>query len=193
MSSTDSLSFPTLTPRDTVVITSYNAVQGTGVDLAFLQHPVNGSMGVLVNDDGIIAEVREDKWSEFLRYVVDAKETAKKFGGGSWSRPQEDFCPTDIFYDLGPAERKEDFVKFQLTGHQVSGDEPDEILRWLNGKTDIVSEIPPALVKLESAIDALRQELLPNARRQASISGYTKKFWEVVDGMATMNSAAFWS
>jgi hypothetical protein len=51
-------------------------------------------------------------------------------------------------YDLGPAATKGAFVKFQLSGHEVYGDEPDAILQYVNGGRQIVSEIPPALVKV---------------------------------------------
>jgi hypothetical protein len=51
-------------------------------------------------------------------------------------------------YDLGPAATKGAFVKFQLSGHEGYGDEPDAILQYVNGARQIVSEIPPALVKV---------------------------------------------
>lgn len=51
-------------------------------------------------------------------------------------------------YDLGPAATKGAFVKFQLSGHEVYGDEPDAILQYVNRGRQIVSEIPPALVKV---------------------------------------------
>jgi uncharacterized protein YpiB (UPF0302 family) len=54
-----------------------------------------------------------------------------------------------VFYDLGPAVTKEEFVKFQLTRHEVHGEEPFAILQYVNGEEIIVSEIPPPLVKVK--------------------------------------------
>lgn len=51
-------------------------------------------------------------------------------------------------YDLGPAATKGAFVKFQVSGHEVYGDEPDAILQYVNGERKTVSEIPPAVVKV---------------------------------------------
>ncbi|KAJ7323557.1 hypothetical protein DFH08DRAFT_817592 [Mycena albidolilacea] len=147
-------------PQEVVAIESYNSMGGTGVSFVALQHPSTG-LGIVVDDRGAVAEVPEERWSEFLAWVAEAKENLKVDGGGSWSRPQYESCPTDMFYDLGPAATKGTFVKFQLSGHEVYGDEPDAILQYVNEGQQIVSEIPPALVKVESAILALRDDLLP--------------------------------
>ncbi|KAJ7826272.1 hypothetical protein B0H14DRAFT_2817442 [Mycena olivaceomarginata] len=174
-------------PQEVVAIESYNSMGGTGVSFAALQHPSTG-VGIVVDDRGVVAEVPEERWSEFLAWVAEAKE--KPEGG----RPQYESCPTDMCYDLGPAATKGAFVKFQLSGHEVYGDEPDAILQYVNGGRQIVSEIPPALVKVESAILALRDDLLPKrdySRPPESISTDVEELLKAVDSMATMSSADF--
>ncbi|KAF7339185.1 hypothetical protein MVEN_01995800 [Mycena venus] len=146
MSTAESLVFLP-TPRDVVVIESVNSLGGAYFTSAFLQHPKTGA-GILVDERGELVEIGQEKWSEFLELVADAKEVTKDSGGGSWSRPQYESCPTDVFYDLGPADNRKEFLMFQLTGHEVDDQEPDEILRWLKGEQTIVQEIPPALVKV---------------------------------------------
>jgi hypothetical protein len=51
-----------------------------------------------------------------------------------------------MFYALGPGETKGELITFQLTGHHVDEEEPDEILRYANGEQMIVPEIPSPLV-----------------------------------------------
>ncbi|KAJ7705242.1 hypothetical protein B0H14DRAFT_3027646 [Mycena olivaceomarginata] len=162
-----------------VAIESYNSMGGTGVSFAALQHPSTG-VGIVVDDRGVVAEVPEERWSEFLAWVAEAKENLKVGAGGSWSRPQYESCPTDMCYDLGPAATKGAF--------------PDAILQYVNGGRQIVSEIPPALVKVESAILALRDDLLPKrdySRPPESISTDVEELLKAVDSMATMSSADF--
>ncbi|KAJ6514346.1 hypothetical protein C8R47DRAFT_570599 [Mycena vitilis] len=170
---------------DVVVIESYNGLGGCGVGFAFLQDRVNET-GLLVNSSsGSTTEIPHEKWSEFLSCVADAKKVLQENGGGSWSRPSGDSCPTDVFYDLGPADTKAEFVKFQLTEHEIDAGEPENILRYINGKDEVVDEIPPPLVKLESAMRDLTKVRL---RKRDSPTVDTKKLLEVVDGMATGSS-----
>lgn len=86
MSTAESLVFLP-TPRDVVVIESYNSMGGTRFSSAFLQHPRTGA-GILVDERGELVEIGQEKWSEFIGWIADAKETTKESGGGSWSRPQ---------------------------------------------------------------------------------------------------------
>ncbi|KAJ7645225.1 hypothetical protein DFH06DRAFT_1477067 [Mycena polygramma] len=140
----------------------------------------NGTGLLVDSSSGSTKEIPQERWSEFLSCVADATKALKENGGGSWSRPQEESCPTDVFYDLGPADTKDEFVKFQLTGHEVDVGEPKNILRWIKGNHEVVDEIPPPLVKLESAISDLRKARL---RKWDSPMTDTKKLLEAVDGM----------
>ncbi|KAF8181912.1 hypothetical protein K438DRAFT_1975857 [Mycena galopus ATCC 62051] len=147
--------------RDVVLIESYNSLEDDGVSSAFLQHPQTGT-GIAVDRKGDVAEVPSQQWSEFLGCIADAKKTLKENGGGSWSRPQWQSCSADFFFDLGPAATKEEFLKFQFSGHLVDENEPEEILRYVNGRQSIVPEIPPALENVESAVSTLKEgNLLP--------------------------------
>ncbi|KAJ6517092.1 hypothetical protein DFH09DRAFT_1287850 [Mycena vulgaris] len=167
--------------QEIVAIESYNSMGGTGVSFAALHHP-STRVGIIVDDRGAVAEVPEERWSEFLAWVAEAKENLKES------------CPTDTCYDLGPAATKGAFVKFQLFGHEVYGDEPDAILQYVNGGRQIVSEIPPALVKVESAILVMMDDLLPKrdySRPREPISKGVEELLKAVDSMAMMSSADF--
>lgn len=74
-------------PQEVVAIESYNSMGGTGVSFAALEHPSTG-VGIVVDDRGVVAEVPQERWSEFLGWVAEAKENLKVGAGGSWSRPQ---------------------------------------------------------------------------------------------------------
>jgi hypothetical protein len=80
-----------LSAQEVVAIESYklnyNSVGDTGVSFAAFQHPSTG-VGIVVDDRGAVAEVPEERWSEFLAWVAEAKENLKVDGGGSWGRPQ---------------------------------------------------------------------------------------------------------
>ncbi|KAJ7120036.1 hypothetical protein C8R44DRAFT_877511 [Mycena epipterygia] len=188
MSSTSSdLSF-TPCARDMLIIESFNSMCGSGVSSAFIQHP-STPVGFLLNHRGI-ATVPPEKWAVLLQCVKDAIQIIKQEGGMSWSRPQYESCPTDYFYDLGPVETQEEFAKFQLTGHEVYGDEPWTILHYATGQPPVVvSEIPAPLVKLEETISGLAQELIPGA----VASEEADRLLNAVDKMATSGSDAFWS
>jgi hypothetical protein len=74
-------------PRDVVVIASYNSMVGTDVSSALLEHPRTG-VGILVDGSGATANIPAERWAPFLGCVAEAKECLKENGGGSWSRPQ---------------------------------------------------------------------------------------------------------
>lgn len=65
-------------------------------------------------------------------------------------------CPTDVFYDLGPAQTVKNLRTFQLTGHQFyEGGPPNKILLYKKFKEvsgrhvkEAVKEIPSAVLKV---------------------------------------------
>ncbi|KAJ7826280.1 hypothetical protein B0H14DRAFT_2817467 [Mycena olivaceomarginata] len=172
---------------------SYNSPEDSGVGSVFLQHPDAG-VGIIVDDWRSIAEVPPGRWAELLGTVAEAKKSLKEHGGGTWSRPHWVSCSIDVFYALGPGETKEELITFQLTGHEVDEEEPDEILRYANGEQMIVPEIPSPLVTLEFSISTLKKDLLPKhdySRHPDPISKNMQELWKAVGSMTTMKCTFF--
>ncbi|KAJ7256110.1 hypothetical protein C8J57DRAFT_1345149 [Mycena rebaudengoi] len=136
---------------------------------------------------GRLAPIMEDRWREFELAVSGAQDTIRLGWGGWWSRPQNTTCPTDLFYDLGPAESIEQLETMQLTGHTVSARyrQPADVT-WLREDAisydedlKVMERVPAAFVKVcfthlfvlsnlpcrilqvETIVDELMQELLP--------------------------------
>jgi hypothetical protein len=57
-------------------------------------------------------------------------------------------CPTGYCFELGPAEKVEEFSRFELTAHMVRRGEPWEITHFQNGQKTVVEKIPEALTKV---------------------------------------------
>ncbi|KAJ7622122.1 hypothetical protein FB45DRAFT_927037 [Roridomyces roridus] len=149
-------------PPSVLVIKSYNSVGGSGVSSAFLHLPNNTQVGLVMSPRGLLGEVPADRWAELVRAVSDAKRLiVEENRGGTWSRPQYESCPTDVGYDLGPAETKKDLIELTLTGHEVDGDEPDSVVRYVNGTETTELEVPPEFEKMESLVTSLSAEFLP--------------------------------
>ncbi|KAJ7131350.1 hypothetical protein C8R44DRAFT_978227 [Mycena epipterygia] len=152
------------TPLHILVIESYFGLGGPGLASAFLYNPTNPNVGIAVNDMGRLAPVLEARWRDFERAVAGAQTEAQhpQRGGGSWSRPQNTTCPTDMFYDLGPADSDTTLVRFRLGGHTVSAryGYPDDV-QWYTPTEEIktVDAVPEPYLKVERIIRGLADEL----------------------------------
>jgi hypothetical protein len=191
------------------LILSYSGLGGKDVAAAFLNHPIIPNAGLAIDKLGRLAPIMEDRWREFELAVSGAQDTIRLGWGGWWSRPQnvspqpgycftpcfltrlaqirQTTCPTDLFYDLGPAESIEQLETMQLTGHTVSARyrQPADVT-WLREDAisydedlKVMERVPAAFVKVcfthlfvlsnlpcrilqvETIVDELMQELLP--------------------------------
>lgn len=161
-------------PSNVLAITSYSAMGGSGFHFALLHTPFanNVTGGVAILSGGRFAEIVRDKWEVIMKTVSDTEGTEE----ASWSRLQgvrfllrmipvssslnsffarEQFsCPTDVFYNLGPAQTVKDLRTFQLSGHQVhEGDPSHRILMYKwdpSGReiNEVVKEIPDPVLKV---------------------------------------------
>jgi len=160
-------------PRSVLVIESYSGLGGTGISAAFLYNPLDPNFGIAVDDRGRLAPVLEARWHEFERAVAGAQDALRRTWGVEswWSRPQNTTCPTDVFYDLGPAAATETdtLVRFGLSGHTVSQryGSPDNVQWYIPPDDDdtfkvvTVDDVPPPFVEVERIIRNLAEELLP--------------------------------
>jgi len=184
-------------PSNVLAITSYNAMGGAGFDFALLYTPYSSNVtgGVAIDSDGRLAEVAKDKWEE-IEKIVSGTETIEL---ASWSRPQYVSCPTDVFYDLGPAQATKDLRTFQLTGHEVyEGGPQDEILKYKRDASgryvkQVVKEIPDTVLKLESGLRELQNELFPRLsfENRPTASKELQAMMRAVDEISTAGRLGF--
>ncbi|KAJ7757242.1 hypothetical protein DFH07DRAFT_819652 [Mycena maculata] len=152
------------TPADVLAIESYFGLSGPGFTFAFLYNPTDPNSGIAMDDRGRLAPVLETRWREFERAVAGAQAEMSdpRGGGGTWSRPQNWTCPTDMYYDLGLAGS---LVRFTLSGHTVSArydGYPDDV-QWYtpDGKIKVVDAVPNPFLEVERIIRSLSEELFP--------------------------------
>ncbi|KAJ6605468.1 hypothetical protein DFH09DRAFT_204189 [Mycena vulgaris] len=176
------------TIRDVLVVVSHNAMGSSGLTHAFLFNPMHSDTGLLINRTGAVCEVGPEEWAELRRLASDAKDSVALGGGGSWSRPQWGSCPTNVFYDLGPADGEDLLPMFQLTGHQTGQITGGDIIHHKNGAREIVAEIPSPLVELAKASTAISQKLLPYtySQTQPELSNEARQMLEAVQNMLTL-------
>ncbi|KAJ7626908.1 hypothetical protein FB45DRAFT_1029286 [Roridomyces roridus] len=178
-------------PHSVLVLESYNAMGGSGVSSAFLYLPNNSQAGVVISSKGLLGEVPNDRWAELMGVVEAAKIFIdEENGGGTWSRPQYVSCPTDVAYDLGPAQTKKDLTKFIVTGHEVYGDQPASVVHYyVNGTETTELEVPPEIEKMEYMVTSLSDEFLPrHPDHSPPIDDDLKKLVESVDNLARFGS-----
>ena len=75
-------------PFHVLAIESYFGLGGPGFPAALLYNPLDPRLGLVVNDEGKIAPVLEDRWREVQDAVAGVRKEIELHGGGSWSRPQ---------------------------------------------------------------------------------------------------------
>ncbi|KAJ7054239.1 hypothetical protein C8F01DRAFT_1235388 [Mycena amicta] len=151
------------TTNNVVAIVSYNGLGGQGIASALLFHPTLPNSGIIMDDVGRLVPILEDRWLEFERAVAGAHTAIERGWGGEWSRPQNYTCPTDVFYDLGPAPHSSSLTRFTLTGHGVWRESPDNV-QWFHpdrGRYITVDFVPTAFLETERLIQSFVDQLLP--------------------------------
>ncbi|KAF7303904.1 hypothetical protein MIND_00620700 [Mycena indigotica] len=171
------------TSSHVLAIVSYFGLGGPGIASALLFHPTLPNAGIIMDELGRLVPILEDRWLDFERAVAGAQDAIERGWGGSWSRPQNYTCPTDVYYDLGPSI----LTRFTLTGHTVWGSEPDNVRWFLPERGNlVVDSVPSPFLEVERLIQNISDEHLPYPARDAPLWRVRPEVRPMVEAVAKM-------
>ncbi|CAK5276751.1 unnamed protein product [Mycena citricolor] len=145
--------------QDIVLLISHNALGGHGLTHAFLRIPDDddsAEIGWIINVRGDAAVVPADVWSELNVAVSAARAEVRAGRGGSYSRPRYGSCPTDEFFEMGPADAPNSFAKFSLSGHMIELGEDARIQYYADSSA---AHLPVSLESIPAAFTEVHPEL----------------------------------
>ncbi|CAK5274080.1 unnamed protein product [Mycena citricolor] len=179
--------------QDIVLLISHNALGGHGLTHAFLRIPDDddsAEIGWIINVRGDAAVVPADVWSELNVAVSAARAEVRAGRGGSYSRPRYGSCPTDEFFEMGPADAPNSFAKFSLSGHMIELGEDARIQYYADSLAAhlpvSLESIPAAFTELKKLSHQICKRLSPSGLEQDSAQPNTLAVAQVLNQMTTI-------